>query len=89
VAIGWSFVGAGTVAICAGDNRTGLLMSVAGLVWLAATSIGEVTRHVDAVAGNMFVAVLAHLCCVSDGRARTPRQRWLVVAPTCSRPPGT
>jgi signal transduction histidine kinase len=85
VAIGWSFVGAGTVAMLRRpDNRTGLLMSVAGLVWFGRDFDwfgGEVTRHVDAVAGNLFVAVLAHLLVVfPDGRAHTPRQRRLVVA---------
>jgi hypothetical protein len=77
VAIGWSFVGAGTVAMLRRpDNRTGLLMSVAGLVWFGRDFDwfgGEVTRHVDAVAGNLFVAVLAHLLVVFPTAGRTHR----------------
>jgi signal transduction histidine kinase len=85
VAIGWSFVGAGTVAMLRRpDNRTGLLMSVSGLVWFGRDFDwfgGDATRHLDALAGNLFVAVVAHLLVVfPDGRARTSRQRRLVAA---------
>jgi signal transduction histidine kinase len=85
VAIGWSFVAAGAVAMLRRpDNRTGLLMAVTGLVWFGRDFDwfgGEVTRHLDAVAGNLFVALVAHLLVVfPDGRAQTTRQRRLVAA---------
>src|SRR4051794_35773527 len=56
VAIGWSFVGAGTVAtLRRPDNRTGLLMSVAGLVWFGRDFDwfgGVAMRHLDALAAT-------------------------------------
>ena len=85
VAIGWSFVGAGTLAMLRRpDNRIGLLMSVAGLAWFGRDFDwfgGVATRHLDALAGNLFVAVVAHLLVVfPDGRAQTSRQGRLVAA---------
>jgi signal transduction histidine kinase len=83
VAIGWSFVGAGLVAWNRRpENRTGLLMALAGLVWFGRDFDWwhpEVTRHFDGLATNLFFAMVAHLLVVfPDGRARSRSERVLV-----------
>jgi hypothetical protein len=85
VAIGWAFVGAGTVAwLRRPNNRTGRLMTVAGLVWFGRDFDwidGVFTAHLDAVASNLFIALVAHLLVVfPDGHARTRAERVLVGA---------
>jgi signal transduction histidine kinase len=85
VAIGWSFVGAGTVALVRRpDNRVGQLMGMAGLVWFGRDfdwTGTAATDHLDAVTGNLFVALVAHLLVVfPDGVARPARRRMLVAA---------
>jgi signal transduction histidine kinase len=85
VAIGWSFVGAGTVAwLRRPDNRTGLLMTVTGVVWFGRDFDWMhtwVTTQADVLASNLFVALVAHqLVVFPEGRARTRLERILVVA---------
>jgi len=85
VAIGWSFVGAGTVASARRpDNRTGLLMTVTGLVWFGRDFDWlntPLTTHVDTLASNLFVALVAHqLVVFPDGRTRSRSERALVGA---------
>jgi signal transduction histidine kinase len=85
VAVGWSFVGAGTVAwLRRPDNRTGLLMTVTGVVWFGRDfdwmhTWG--TTQADVLAGNLFVALVAHqLVVFPDGSVRTRSERTLVGA---------
>jgi signal transduction histidine kinase len=85
IAIGWSFVGAGIVAIRRSPgNRTGLLMCAAGVVWFGKDFdwIGsDLTTRLDVLASNLFIAVVAHILVVfPEGRARTSIQRLLVWA---------
>ena len=64
------------------DNRTGLLMSVAGLVWFGRDFDwfgGDATRHLDALAGNLFVAMMAHLLVVFPDIAMWLPSRTTVV----------
>jgi signal transduction histidine kinase len=83
VAIGWSFVGAGLLAWSRRpENRTGLLMTLTGVVWFGRDFDWfqtDVTRHVDGLATNLFFALLAHqLVVFPDGRARSRTERVLV-----------
>jgi signal transduction histidine kinase len=85
LAIGWSFVGAGLVGWARRpDNRTGLLMTVTGLVWFGRelewldTSLAS---HLSHVSMNLFLALVAHqLVVFPNGVARTRVERALVVA---------
>ena len=83
VCIGLSFVGAGTVAwLRRPDNRTGMLMTITGLVWFGRDFDWldtAFTTHADALATNLFIALVAHqLVVFPDGRASTRLQRTLV-----------
>jgi signal transduction histidine kinase len=83
VCIGLSFVGAGTAAwLRRPDNRTGMLMTITGLVWFGRDFDWldtAFTTHVDALATNLFIALVAHqLVVFPDGRASTRLQRTLV-----------
>jgi len=83
LAVGLSFVGAGTLAwLRRPDNPTGLLMSTTGLVWFGRDFDWldtAFTTHLDALATNLFIALVAHqLVVFPDGRVRSPWQRGLV-----------
>ena len=83
VCIGLSFVGAGTVAwLRRPDNRTGMLMTITGLVWFGRDFDWldtAFTTHADALATNLFIALVAHqLVVFPDGRTSTRLQRTLV-----------
>jgi signal transduction histidine kinase len=84
LAVGWSFVGAGLVGWARRpDNRTGLLMTVTGLVWFGRqlewldTPLASLLSHVSV---NLFLALVAHqLIVFPNGAARTRLERTLVV----------
>jgi signal transduction histidine kinase len=83
VAVGWAFVGAGTVAwLRRPDNRTGLLMTVTGLVWFGRDFDWMhtwLTTQADVLASNLFVALVAHqLVVFPEGRVSTRSERRLV-----------
>jgi signal transduction histidine kinase len=85
VAVGWAFVGAGTVAwVRRPDNRTGLLMTVTGLVWFGRDFDWMhtwLTTQADVLASNLFVALVAHqLVVFPEGRVSTRSERRLVGA---------
>jgi DNA-binding CsgD family transcriptional regulator len=93
IAIGWSFVAAGFVAWTRRpENRTGLLMMLAGAVWFGRdldwTSIWLLTRASE-LAQNLFLALIAHVVIVfPHGSARTRRERTLVAAAYALAVPG-
>lgn len=83
VAIGWSFVAAGTVAWARRpDNRTGVLMTLTGLVWFARNAEwwdAAAGAHASDLALNLYLALLAHqLVVFPHGRARSRAERFLV-----------
>jgi signal transduction histidine kinase len=85
VAIGWSFVAAGIVAWARRpENRTGVLMTLTGLVWFGRqfewwdTPLGN---HLGHLSLNIFLALVAHqLVVFPHGRTRTRLERSLVIA---------
>jgi len=85
LAIGWSFVGAGLVGWARRpDNRTGLLMTLTGLVWFGRQLEWldtPLASHLSHVSVNLFLALVAHqLVVFPNGAARTRVERTLVVA---------
>jgi signal transduction histidine kinase len=85
LAIGWSFVGAGLVGWAQRpDNRTGLLMTLTGLVWFGRQLEWldtPLASHLSHVSVNLFLALVAHQLVVFPyGAARTRVERTLVVA---------
>src|SRR6266516_3521951 len=85
LSIGWSFVSAGLVGWARRpDNRTGLLMTLTGIVWFGRqlewvyTPLASRLSHVSA---SLFLAVIAHqLVVFPSGVARTRQERMLVVS---------
>jgi signal transduction histidine kinase len=85
VVIGWSFVGAGSLAWARRpENRTGLLMTLTGIVWFGRDFDwmgGALTTHMDGLATTLFVAMVAHqLVVFPHGRARSRVERALVAS---------
>jgi signal transduction histidine kinase len=85
VAIGWSFVGAGLVGWARRpDNRTGLLMTLTGLVWFGRQLEWldtPLASHLSHLSLNLFVALIAHqLVVFPAGVSRNRTERSLVVA---------
>jgi len=85
VVIGWSFVGAGMLAWARRpENRTGLIMTLTGIVWFGRDFDwmgGALTTHVDGLATTLFVAMVAHqLVVFPHGRARSRAERALVAS---------
>jgi DNA-binding CsgD family transcriptional regulator len=85
VAIGWSFVACGLVAWRGRpDNRTGLLMTLAGLVWFCRDFDrwgGSVPTRLSELSQNVFLALVAHQVVVfPHGSARSRLERALVAA---------
>ena len=85
LAIGWSFVGAGLIGWARRpDNRTGLLMTLAGVVWFGRqlewldTALAS---HLSHVSVNLFLALIAHqLVVFPRGEARSRLERTLVAS---------
>jgi signal transduction histidine kinase len=85
VAIGWSFVGAGTVAwIRRPENLIGPLMAITGVVYLARdvmwlhTSVGD---HLNVFLLGLFLALIAHqLVIYPHGRIRSRMDLTIVCA---------
>ena len=85
LAIGWSFVVAGLVAWARRpENRTGLLMTLTGIVWFGrdfdSLGFAPATR-ISELSQNLFLALLAEQVVVfPDGVTRSKRERVLVAA---------
>ena len=85
VAIGWSFVAAGTIAWRERpENRLGLLMTLTGILWFGRDFdwFGTWTAtHASELSQNLFLALLAHQVVVFPyGVTRTRLERFLVAA---------
>jgi signal transduction histidine kinase len=85
LAIGWSFVSAGLIGWARRpDNRTGLLMTLTGLVWFGRQLEWldtPLASHLSHVSVNLFLALIAHqLVVFPSGDARTRLERMLVVS---------
>jgi signal transduction histidine kinase len=85
VAIGWSFVGAGLIGWARRPgNRTGLLMTLTGLVWFGRQLEWldtPLASHLSHVSVNLFLALIAHqLVVFPHGEARTRVERMLVAS---------
>ena len=85
VAIGWSFVAAGFVAWRQRpENRMGLLMSLAGIVWFGRDLDwfdSAAAEHASELSLNLFLALVAHQVVVfPNGFARSRLERLLVLA---------
>jgi hypothetical protein len=85
VAIGWSFVAAGFAAwIRRPDNRTGLLMMLAGVVWFGRDFDwygSGFANHLSALSENLFLGLVAHQVIVFPyGHARSRLERRFVEA---------
>jgi len=85
LAIGWSFVAAGLVAMARRpENRTGLLMTLAGIVWFGRDFDGlgfSPATRLSELSQNVFLALLAHQVIVfPDGVPGARRERLLVGA---------
>ncbi len=83
VAIGWSFVAAGAIGWrLRPENRMGLLMMLAGIVWFGRDLDawdGAVAQHAADLSQNVFLALTAHQVIVFPyGVARTTVERGLV-----------
>ena len=83
VAIGWSFLVAGSVAWKRQpENRTGLLMMLTGVVWFGRDIDwwgGAIPTHLSDLSQNVFLALIAHQVIVfPHGAARTRFERALV-----------
>src|SRR5581483_1284216 len=85
VAVGWSFVAAGVVALTRRpDNRIGLLMTLAGIVWFGRDFDwfhSWFAHHASELSQNLFLALIAHQVVVfPSGVARSRTERALVAA---------
>ena len=85
VAIGWSFVAAGTIAWRERpENRLGLLMTLTGIMWFGRDFdwFGSWTAaHASELSQNLFLALLAHQVVVFPyGVTRTRLERFVVAA---------
>jgi DNA-binding CsgD family transcriptional regulator len=83
VAIGWSFVAAGSVARQRRPaNRMGLLMMLTGIVWFGRDLDywdGAFSQHVAGLSQNLFLALVAHQVVVfPSGVAASGMERALV-----------
>ena len=85
VAIGWSFVLAGSIAWRQRpENRMGLLMTLAGIVWFGRDLDwldSALADHASELSLNLFLALVAHqLIVFPSGFARSRAERRLVAA---------
>ena len=85
VAIGWSFVVAGSIAWRQRpENRMGLLMTLAGIVWFGRDLDwldSSLAGHASELSLNVFLALVAHqLIVFPSGFARSRAERLLVTA---------
>jgi DNA-binding NarL/FixJ family response regulator len=85
VAIGWSFVAAGAVALRERpENRVGLLMTLTGIAWFGRDLDwfdSALAEHASELSLNLFLALVAHqLVVFPEGTARSRPERLLVLA---------